>query len=63
MHGSNGSIVCQGGALWSIIRSMLGGALGFSTKGGVMGWIFRAIILRYGMSIVRAIFGGILGRR
>ena len=61
--GAAGGAAAGGGALWSIIRTMLGGALGFSTKGGVMGWIFRAIILRYGMSIVRAIFGGILGRR
>ncbi len=61
--GAAGGAAAGGGTLWSIIRSMLGGALGFSTKGGVMGWIFRAIILRYGMSIVRAIFGGVLGRR
>ena len=52
-----------GGGLFNIIRSILGSALGFSTKGGVMGWIFRAVILRYGWSILRAIFGGILGRR
>lgn len=60
--GSAGS-VAGGGFVWNIIRSMLGGALGFSTKGGVMGWIFRAVLLRYGWSIVRAIFGGLLGRR
>ncbi|MEQ1612925.1 MAG: DUF937 domain-containing protein [Hyphomicrobiaceae bacterium] len=61
--GSAGSVAGGGGMLWNIIRSMLGGALGFSTKGGVMGWIFRAVILRYGWSILRAIFGGLIGRR
>ena len=58
-----GGAAAAGGGLFGIIRSILGGALGFSTKGGVMGWIFRAVILRYGWSILRAVFGGILGRR
>ncbi len=61
--GNAGGAAAAGGGLFSIIRSILGGALGFSTKGGVMGWIFRAVILRYGWSILRTIFGGILGRR
>ena len=52
-----------GTSLPNIIRDMLGGALGYSTKGGVMGWIFRAVILRYGWSILRSILGGVLGRR
>lgn len=60
--GSAGS-VAGGGMLWNIIRSILGGALGFSTKGGVMGWVIRAVIMRYGFSILRAIFGGLIGRR
>jgi len=62
-RGGSAGNVAGGGFVWNIIRSMLGGALGFSTKGGVMGWIFRAVLLRYGWSIVRAIFGGLLGRR
>jgi hypothetical protein len=62
-NGTTGGAAAGGGMLWNIVRSVLGGALGFSTKGGVMGWIFRAVILRYGWGIVRAIFGGILGRR
>ena len=61
--GNAGGAAAAGGGLFSIIRSILGGALGFSAKGGVLGWIFRAVILRYGWNIVRAIFGGILGRR
>ena len=52
-----------GSSLPQIIRDMLGGALGYSTKGGVLGWIFRAVILRYGWSILRSILGGVLGRR
>jgi hypothetical protein len=52
-----------GGSLTNVIRDMLGGALGYSTKGGVMGWIFRAIVMRYGWSILRSVLGGVLGRR
>jgi hypothetical protein len=61
--GNAGTVAGGGGMLWNIIRSMLSGALGFSTKGGVIGWIFRAVILRYGWGIVRTILGGLLGRR
>jgi hypothetical protein len=60
---SSGSAAAGGGALWTIIRNMLGGALGFTTKGGVMGWMFRAVLMRYGWGIVRAILGGLGGRR
>lgn len=52
-----------GNPIWDIIRNTLGGALGFSTKGGVIGWVFRAIILRYGWTILRTILGGLFGRR
>ena len=52
-----------GGSLGNIIRDMLGGALGFPAKGGVMSWIFRAVLLRYGWSILRALLGGLLGGR
>jgi hypothetical protein len=52
-----------GGMLWNIVRSILGGALGFSGKGGVLSWIFRAVFLRFGWSILRSILGGLLGRR
>lgn len=60
---SAGGAVPSGGSLGGIIRDMLGGALGFPGRGGVMSWIFRAVVLRYGWSIVRAIFGGLLGGR
>lgn len=49
-----------GGILWNIVRSVLGGAMGFNTGGGVMGWIFRAVILRYGWSILGTIFRRVL---
>lgn len=61
--GNAGSVGAGGGFVWNIIRNMLGGALGFSTKGGVMGWIFRAVIMRYGWTILRTILGGAFGRR
>jgi hypothetical protein len=60
--GSAGTAAAGGGALWNIVRSIFGSALGFSTKGGVMGWIFRAVILRYGWNIVRTILGGLFRR-
>lgn len=58
-----GATVGGGGSLWTVIRNVIGGALGFSTGGGVMGWIFRMVILRYGWSIVRTIFGRLFMRR
>ena len=48
-----------GGALWSIIRSVLGGALGFGNR-GVMGWIVNFLIFRFGWRILRGIFGRML---
>jgi Bacterial protein of unknown function (DUF937) len=51
-----------GGMLWNIIRSVLGGALGFQ-GGGVMSWLFRMIFMRYGWTILKTILGrGMLGR-
>jgi hypothetical protein len=40
-----------GGA--SVLRDLLGSLLGFSTKGGLMGWVFRLLVLRYGWSILQ----------
>lgn len=53
----------SGGGLGNIIRDMLGGALGFPGRSGVMSWIVRAVLLRYGWSILRALFGSVLGGR
>ncbi len=63
IRGGRTAVPGGGGSLAGVIRDLLGGALGFSTKGGVMGWIFRAIVLRYGWTILRSILGGVLGRR
>jgi hypothetical protein len=42
---------------------VLGGALGFSGKGGVMSWLFRMVFMRYGWGIVKFIFTRLLLRR
>lgn len=52
-----------GGALWEIVRQVLGGAAGGFQSKGVMGWIIKAVLLRYGMTILRSIFGRVLGGR
>lgn len=51
-----------GGVLWSIVRGILGSALGFQSK-GLMGWLFRAVFARFGWAILRAVFGRMLGAR
>jgi hypothetical protein len=48
-----------GGGLWSIIRSLIGGALGFQNR-GVMGWILNLIIMRFAWPLLRAIVGKML---
>ena len=51
-----------GSPLWSIVRSVLGGVLGFQSR-GIMGWLFRMIVLRWGWSLARSIIGRVvLGR-
>ena len=49
------------GSLASIIRNIFGGMLGFGSK-GVVGWIIRLILIRYGWRIfawvVRRVFLG-----
>jgi len=49
-----------GGMLWNIVRGILGGAMGFNTGGGVMGWIIRTIVLRYGVSMIGSIIRRVL---
>lgn len=52
-----------GGMLWNIVRGILGGAAGFNTGGGFMGWVVRAVIMRYGWSILRTVLGRVfMGR-
>ncbi len=51
-----------GGMLWNIVRSILGGAMGFQ-GGGVMSWLFRMVVMRYGWTILKTVLGrGMFGR-
>jgi hypothetical protein len=45
-----------GGTLWRMIRSIIASALGLRGSSGVMGWIVRFLIYRYGWRIVSSIF-------
>lgn len=66
--GAGGGIQLPGGAvggglLWQLVRSVLGGALGGFQSKGLMGWIIRAVVMRYGWSILRALLGRGFGAR
>lgn len=43
-----------GGALWRIVRGIIGSALGFQSR-GIMSWIVRMVIMRYGWSFLTTI--------
>ena len=50
------------GGLGKVIRDLLGGMLGFQ-RGGILSWIIKLIIVRYGWRIIKFVFGRlILGR-
>jgi hypothetical protein len=51
--GSGGSSV-GGGTLWRTVRSILGSAMGFQSR-GIMSWIVRMIVMRYGWGILQSI--------
>lgn len=52
----------EGGSLWNLIRSILGSVLGFQSK-GVIGWIVKFIVYRYGWKILSRILRGVfMGR-
>lgn len=61
--GGAGGAAIGGGMLWGLIRSVLGGALGFSGKGGVMSWLFRMVFMRYGWGLIKTILMKVLMRR
>lgn len=51
------------GGLAGLIRSILGAVLGFQSR-GVVGWVLRYVVMRYGWGILRTIFSRVvLGRR
>ncbi|MGH1418348.1 MAG: DUF937 domain-containing protein [Hyphomicrobiaceae bacterium] len=53
----------DGSTLWRLVRSIIGSALGLRGSSGVMGWIIRFFIYKYGWRIVSGIFRRlILGR-
>lgn len=56
----NGGAVASG--LPGLIRSILGGLLGFQSR-GVIGWILRFVVMRWGWTILRTILGGLVGGR
>ncbi|MGE0697834.1 MAG: DUF937 domain-containing protein [Hyphomicrobiaceae bacterium] len=45
--------------LWSLVRSILGGALGFGGR-GIFGWLVQLIVMRWGWRLLQRI---LLGRR
>jgi hypothetical protein len=57
-----GSAPVGGGMLWTIVRNILGGALGFQGR-GIMGWIVRMIMMRFGYGLLRTILGRLILRR
>lgn len=63
-YGDLSDILRQGGkgsgGLTSIVRDVLGGLLGFQS-GGILGWIIRMIVTRWGWSIVKLLFRSLLG--
>lgn len=57
-----GPAVVAGGGLFAIVRSLLGTLLGFQSR-GIMGWLIRLIVMRWGWGFVKAIFGRLLVSR
>ena len=51
-----------GGAMAGGVRDVLGSLLGFGSSKGILGWIIRLLVLRYGMSIVRGLLRSFLPR-
>ena len=52
-----------GGAVAGGIRDILGSLLGFGSSRGIVGWIIRFLVLRFGWSILRGVLRGVLGGR
>ncbi len=65
-YGDIGDVLRRGGSggstVWTMIRNLLGGLLGFQSK-GVIGWFIKMLVLRYGWRIVKALFSLVIGRR
>jgi hypothetical protein len=50
-----------GGLLWRMIRGLIGSAFGFQSK-GIMSWIIRMVLMRWGWALLRTVLGRGLGR-
>lgn len=46
------SVSVGGNPLWRMVRGIIGSALGFQSR-GIVSWIVRMVIMRYGWSILR----------
>ena len=44
----------SGNPLWRIVRSVLGSVLGFQSR-GIMSWIVRMVVMRWGWSLLRTV--------
>ena len=51
-----------GGSVAGSVRDVLGSALGFGSSRGIMGWIIRMLVLRYGMTILRGLLRSFMPR-
>lgn len=56
-----GGRVSKGGSLANVIRDAIGSALGFQSK-GIMGWIIRMVVMRYGWQIAQMFLRRLIGR-
>jgi len=57
-----GPVVAGGGGVAAIVRSILGSLLGFQSR-GVMGWLIRLIVMRWGWGLLKTILGRLVLRR
>lgn len=53
-RGGSGESSVGGGALWRMVRSILGAALGFQSR-GIVSWIVRMVVMRYGWRILQTV--------
>lgn len=52
----------DGSSLGRTVRDVLGGALGFQSR-GIVGWLVRLIVMRWGWTILRTVLGRAIGMR
>lgn len=61
-RGGGGGGAGGGGSLWSVVRGILGGILGFQSR-GIVGWLFRLIVMRWGWQLLTRVLGRVLTGR